>query len=115
MNPILSKEDFAKCISSLKKIDDFHNGLDSLFKKYDVDGFFYPPDCSETVMFILRKLFQDSDDLIKCYVSDLHFGKSWREGALVDENGQDLPLRNPDDLYDLLCKKGVNQSSVPMD
>ena len=112
MEPTLSKEEFANCISALKKIDDFHSGLDSLFKKFEVDGFFYPPDCSETVLFILRKLFQDSEDLIKYYVSELNFGKKWREGTLVDENGQDLPLGSPEDLYEVLCKKGGKQPSI---
>jgi len=42
-----------------------------------------------------------SDDL-GYFVYELEFGEKWKEGVVTDVDGNDIPLKNSSDLYDLL-------------
>lgn len=117
MNKFLSKSDFIRCINDLKKIEEFHDGMDKLFKKHDVDGYFYPPDCTDTVVYLLHKIFgeKDFEEWIDYFIFSLGYGKNWKPGLIKDKDGNDIPLQTPEQLYDILCGSEVNLPSANSD
>ena len=42
--------------------------------------------------------------LIEFFVGELDFGRDYVKGLVTDENGNEIMLRNAEDLYDLLVK-----------
>ena len=39
------------------------------------------------------------------FIYELEFGSKWHEGMVLDKNGNDIPLKDASDLYDLLLSK----------
>lgn len=39
------------------------------------------------------------------YCFELNFGHSWRPGMITDENGNDIPCRNAEDLWNMIMKE----------
>lgn len=44
-----------------------------------------------------------SDD-ISYYCWEIGFGKKWESGMVTDENGKDIPMRNAEDLWNIVSK-----------
>lgn len=45
---------------------------------------------------------RDKDEWIEYFCFELNFGKKWEPGLIRDDNGLDIVLQTPEDLYDLL-------------
>jgi hypothetical protein len=105
-NIILSKEDFVSVIHDLQSVEEYQTGLNNFFKKHDVDGFIFQPDCSCAVYKLLHLIFgaADENDTIEYFCFELGFGSKWREGCFKDENGVDIKLSNAEELYDYLVQ-----------
>lgn len=67
---------------------------------------------NETINF-LTDLFYTEEELkeydglddISYYMWELNFGKNWRPGTVTDVNGKDIPLKNSEDLWNILTEK----------
>lgn len=51
----------------------------------------------------LKAQFNDEFDWISYWMWELNFGENWKPGT-VTENGNDIPLKTIDDLWNLLTK-----------
>lgn len=100
----MSKESFYKVIDDYKTMFDFTDEMNELFDKYQTDGNIYPPMCTESVIDLLEFIFDDKNHWISYWVWELEFGKRYEDGKIKDENGEDIPLRSVEDLYDLLIR-----------
>ena len=100
----MSKESFYKVIDDYKTMFDFTDEMNELFDKYKTDGNIYPPMCTKTVTDLLEFIFNDKNQWINYWIWELEFGKRYEDGKIKDENGEDIPLRSVEDLYDLLIR-----------
>lgn len=103
---IISRELFTEIIEEIRKVYDYQEGLNKYFEKNDVDGYIYQPDCMCATIKLLHFIFgeKDIDEWISYFCFELNFGRKYTDGAVVDENGKNIPLATIDDLYNLLTE-----------
>lgn len=86
--------------SFTKKIDDSSYKIRKLTdNEWDV---FFPTE--EFILCeLLNKIFNcESSDDFGYFIYELEFGKKWEKGMVTDVDGNDIPLKNSSDLYDML-------------
>lgn len=104
---MLNKKDFCHFIKFIKDRQDNTYRLNKVFQKEFEDSCIYPYNKYETEMIKLLELSMNADkcnDWIQYYIYELDFGDSWEPGYIVDENGEDIKLQTPEDLYNLLVE-----------
>ena len=100
----MSKESFCKVMDNYKSMWNFTDEMNDLFRKYKSDGEVYPPMCTETVIDLLEFIFNDKNHWIKYWTFELEFGERYEDGDVKDEDGEVIPLKTAEDLYDLLIR-----------
>lgn len=103
-NGIMSKESFCQVIDNYKSMWDFTDEMNDLFDKYKMDGNIYPPMCTETVIDLLEFIFNDKNQWISYWIFELEFGKQYEDECIKWEDGEVIPLKTAEDLYDLLVR-----------
>lgn len=100
----LSKEDFVDAINDVETVFKYQEGLNNYFRKNNVEGYIFQPDCSSTVLRLLHLILGDSDKdkWIEYFCFELDFGKKWEPGMITEKDGTDIILKTPEDLYELL-------------
>ena len=86
--------------SFTKKIDDSSYKIRKLTdNEWDV---FFPTE--EFILCeLLNKIFNcELSDDFGYFIYELEFGRKWNKGMITDVNGNDIPLKNSSDLYDML-------------
>ena len=101
---IMSKESFCTAMADFKRMWNFTDEMNNLFDKYKTDGNIYPPMCTETVIDLLEFIFNDKGEWIQYWVWELAFGEDYEDGDVTDVNGDVIPLRTSEDLYNLLVR-----------
>lgn len=104
---MLSKEKFIKAIDDVESVCRYQEGLNNYFRKNNVDGYIFQPDCTSTVINLLHTIAgtKDKDEWIDYFCFELDFGKKWKEGMITEKDGTDIILKTSEDLYDLLEKQ----------
>ena len=98
---MITKENFIKYINRIKELREIEDEINLAGEKLGL--FISFADHEQLTMDILTDAFDDfADGWISYFVYELSFGDNWSEGKIRDENGEDIPLRNADELYDLL-------------
>lgn len=106
INVNLTKESFCGIVD---KIENCYRDLEKIEKIMEInlresktfDSLY------ETINF-LSSLFYTEEELekyvndISFYAWELNFGKNWRSGTVTDVNGKDVPLKNSEDLWNIL-------------
>lgn len=102
----LSKKEFVDAINDVENVFKYQEDLNNFFRKNNVEGYIFQPDCSSTVLRLLHLIFDnsDKDKWIEYYCFELDFGKKWEPGMIIEKDGTDIVLKTADDLYDLLEK-----------
>lgn len=103
---IVTKEYFNEIMESVKNAYKYQEGLNDYFSKNGADGYIYQPDCVDTTMKLLHKIFEekDIDEWISYFCFELDFGRKYKEGLVKDKDGKDIPLATFDDLYTILTE-----------
>ena len=106
---MLSKEEFVKAINDVENVCRYQEGLNNYFRKNNVDGYIFQPDCSSTVIGLLHTILgeKDKDEWIDYFCFELDFGKKWKEGTITEKNGTEIILKTDEDL-DSLLEKQIN-------
>ena len=101
---MISKKDFIKAIEDVENVCRYHEGLNNYFRKNNVDGYIFQPDCTSTVLRLLHSIagIKDKDEWIDYFCFELDFGKKWHEGMITNDDGTDIILKTAEDLYNLL-------------
>ena len=73
---MLSKEQFINAINDVENVCRYQEGLNNYFRKNNVDGYIFQPDCSSTVIGLLHTIFGEKDKDIP----GIHFG-AFRQSA----------------------------------
>lgn len=107
MGIYIEKKDFTEAIMDVMKASDYQNSLNTFFREHGADGYVFQPDCIASVIRLLNVALGtgDKEDLITRFCFDLDFGRRKKTGALTAEDGTDLSLSTPEELYDyLVCR-----------
>lgn len=106
-NNILSKDEFVAIMNEWDETKQYHDALNMVVNKYCDNGYLDQPDCSVGLLHTLSKMFTTNNDSDGCvwieyFVCELDFGRDYVKGLIQDKDGNEIMLRNAEDLYDLL-------------
>jgi hypothetical protein len=103
--------------------DEFVSALEALQKQYDHDQkcsdameVIFPNDfisgydnhwLTDKLVELLEYEMNDWGRWINYFIYELDFGKKWKPGTIT-ENGKDIPLRNAEELYDILRDDNID-------
>lgn len=102
---ILTREEFIEVMGDLARLSHNNLLLNKTLEEIGADGYLFIPNGTETILNILHRMFKDENDWIDYYFVDMDFGANYSPGSITDGDGNDIPLRNAGDLYDLLMKE----------
>ena len=102
----ITRDFFIEIMKNVQKTYKYQEGLNDYFAKNGADGYVYQPDCIDTTIKILHKLFSEKDmnEWISYFCFELDFVKKYKDGLVKDEFGKNIPLATFDDLYTLLTE-----------
>ena len=111
---MISKEEFVQIINRLKNYNNLQNEINELFKKLldnrEQDFTNAGSICigHETVVVeLLKKIFNDTADIISWWIYELEYGAKFTIGSFTD-NGQDIDLSTAEKLYEYLERNVKN-------
>lgn len=97
----MTKENFSELINAVKNHSEY---IWNLYKDYGIDFVNSPiMEIENEITKYLKAQFDDKCDWINYWMWELNFGENWKPGT-VTENGNDIPLKTIDDLWNLLTK-----------
>ena len=97
----MTKEIFSELINAVKNHSEY---IWNLYKDYGIDFVNSPiMEIENEITKYLKAQFDDKCDWINYWMWELNFGENWKPGT-VTENGNDIPLKTIDDLWNLLTK-----------
>lgn len=97
----MTKENFSELINAVKNHSEY---IWNLYKDYGIDFENTPVmEIENEITKYLKAQFDDKYDWISYWMWELNFGENWKPGT-VTENGNDIPLKTIDDLWNLLTK-----------
>ena len=99
---MLSFNEFEKVLNNVKKFWDrqteIEKATDDCLNMWELtDG-----GCIDDVLFLLQKIFKDTEKWISYWVYDLDWGKDYKPGCVRNSDGSDIVLETTRDLYDFL-------------
>lgn len=102
MVPPLSKQEFTEYILAIKKLDEGIDKINTVMDEVCQESIYYPPTLKEELLKLLTNLFHDKKtEWIYYYTCELNYGLDWTEKSVL-EDGVPIPLKTPEDLYNLL-------------
>lgn len=102
---MISKENFIKYINELFEIYKAEEELGRILSKLGSENTLFCDKYHSLVLNILEDVFSDKDNEWILYaLYELDWFRDYRDGAITDENGRNVPLANAGDLYDLLIE-----------
>lgn len=96
------KELFLKLIHGIQRQYSFFDAINTVLAEYGSDGYILPSDQDYLLIYLLEHIFHDDENQwITYFLFDLDFGSKYKDGSVMMEDRM-VPLRTPEDLYDLL-------------
>lgn len=101
---MIRKEDFVEVLCEVREVNDYQEGLNKYFNEHGADGYLFQPDCVCSVIKLLHLMFGEKDrgEWISHFCFELDFGRKWKPGGCLDDDGQEITLSTPEELYDYL-------------
>ena len=102
----ITKENFIKYINKLKELRSIEDAINEVGKTLEFSINFGAYE--QLIIDILTDAFDDDSSYgswISYYLYDLNFGIDWHEGCITDKDGNDIPLRDAGELWDLLVSE----------
>ena len=99
------KEAFLKVMKEYKQLIDDIDNVHNAMKKLDPDfGGFCISRLENFCSKLIKHSFDDKFDWISYYMYDLEWGKKYKKGTIIGDNGKIIPLKTLEDLYNLLTE-----------
>lgn len=96
------KELFLKLMHGIQRQYSFFDAMNTVLAEYGNDSYILPSDQEYLVIYLLEQIFHDAENQwISYFMFVLDFGTKYQDGC-VTEDHRIVPLRTPEDLYDLL-------------
>lgn len=96
------KELFLKLMHGIQRQYSFFDAMNTILAEYGSDGYILPSDQDYLLIYLMERIFHDDENQwISYFLFDLDFGTKYQDGFVVMSNRM-VPLRTPEDLYDLL-------------
>lgn len=101
---MITKELFIESIESVRQSDDYQVWLNKQLRNNGAEGYLFQPNCVDALIRLLNFCLKeyDSDDIISYFCFELEFGRKWKPGMVIDENGNDVELSSSEHLYDYI-------------
>ena len=101
---MISKELFAEAIESMQRIDKYQEAKNSVYRKFDADGYLIEPDNNAVVIKLLQEFFKEcpEEEVIRSFCLENNYGSGKGNKTFVDNDGQKIRLDSPAALYDYL-------------
>lgn len=98
----LTKTQFVKALNDIKDFNEKIDRINNVLNETCDDNIYCPPSVENTLLNLLQELFDDKEtDWIGYYIYELNYGEKWEPGMITD-NGKDVKLETPEELYMLL-------------
>lgn len=100
----MEKNVFVKVINQMEELHREEEEFNDTLRKIDRDfggGYIHSKSLS-LLSGLLKELLSDEYDYIEFYMWELDFGKAYKDGVLTEDDGTPIPLRTPEELYDLI-------------
>ena len=98
----MNKKEFIDTIKNIKSIIDDIEGVNVALKKLDPDfGGFYLSRIQTSLLGMLKKLMDDKEDWIRYFMYEMD-GKFSNKKIITDKNDKKIPLKNYNDLWNLI-------------
>jgi hypothetical protein len=102
---MINKQQLQEILTELKSIKDAEDNLNKALKVFSPDfNFLCFSRQEELLLNTLKIAMDDKDDWIGYFLYERD-GKFTNKKIISDKNGKNLPLRNYDDLWNLITKK----------
>lgn len=104
---ILNKKEFCKIINNLIKTEECIEELNAVFKKHNKDITLMSLLYNENIdiINILEIMFNDYEEYISYWIYELDFGEKYHDGCITENDGTNIILKTPENLYDFLIKE----------
>lgn len=109
---ILSYDEFDRVMTGIVSEIRFQNKIYNAVRGVGADGkYFRNTPTVDTTLMLLNRIFKDDSEypLIDYWVYELDCGDNWERGAIIDDDGHDIPLGTISDLYDELTRQYANK------
>lgn len=101
----MDKKTFIKTLEEFKAIEEDIQRVHSAMKKLSSDfGGFYMDRHATLIVNLLSMLMNDTSDWISYFIYELNWGKDARIGSVKSKNGKNIPIKNYNDLWNLITK-----------
>lgn len=102
----MKKEKLKKYLESIKKITEQESKLDDVLREISPDFGGYSNELAiDTLLNMMKDLAKDESEWIDYFIFELDWGKSYKDGMVTDENGENIPLATIDDVLNIIEKE----------
>jgi len=112
---LISKEEFCKIIKRLRDYNDLQDKIQDLFREnidnQEMDFMNAGSICigHETIVVqLLENIFNDTDT-ISYWLYELDYGRKYKKGCLIDENGKEIDISTASYLYNYLFTRNLEK------
>ena len=102
---MINKEEFINIIKGVERHIRFLDALDRVAREYGEEYTeFANLSCADLAIRALNYAVDEKEgcDDISYFCWELDFGRDWYEGCVLDKDGNDIPLKTPEDLWNLI-------------
>ena len=97
------RESIIKWLDDLKLIMEQEIKLNNSLKEISADFGGYANEIAiNTILEMLKYLMEDKYELLDYYIFELEWGSIYKEGMVSDKLGNDIPLKDYDDLFNII-------------
>ncbi len=100
------RQEFLRVMKNLKDLENDIRSVHVALKKLDPDfGGFFISRVPALALDILKIAMEDKSNWIEYYIYEMDWGTRCKENSVTDKNGDPIPFRTVDDLYDCITKR----------
>lgn len=103
----MNKELFIETINQIVELNKEQTEFNDMLRRIDTEfggGYIHNKTIS-ILENLLKTLTNDESDWISYWLWELNFGESYTDGCVTESDGTIIPLRTPEDLYNLIISE----------